>query len=288
MAAHPLIPTRLLKQKTVMAGCSLCAFHFFCQFAYESYFPSFLQVARGYSVRDASYISESYVFTATVAALICGVLVKVTHRYRTLMLFGIAVHAIGVIMMVRFRSLSNTTLELVMSQVIGGFGGGFTTLGAQLGVQAVVGHQDVAVVTAVFLTITQIGGAVGGAVSGVIWTTYLPQKLRLFLPEMSDRDIKRIFGSMAVALSYDRGTPERDAIDLAYFEVQRMLNFAALAGLIPALICGLLMADVSLGSRDETASTVLLDEVLDDISFTDESGSSPEVRTPLSRHKQSS
>lgn len=42
-------------------------------------------------------------------------------------------------------------------QIISGLGGGFTTLGVQLGVQAVVAHQDMAIVTAIFLTITQIG-----------------------------------------------------------------------------------------------------------------------------------
>lgn len=70
---------------------------------------------------------------------------------------GIFMHAVGAILMVRFRRLENPTWELVLSQVIAGAGGGFTTLGAQLGVQAVVSHQDVGIATAVFLTITQVG-----------------------------------------------------------------------------------------------------------------------------------
>ena len=261
-AKHPLIPTRLLKQKTVMSGCALCSFHFFCQFAYESYFPSFLQVARGYSARDASYISESYVFTASIAALICGGLVRITKRYRTWMIIGILIHIVGAIMMVRFRSLDNTTMQIVISQVISGLGGGFTTLGAQLGVQAVVEHQDVAVVTAVFLTITQIGGAVGGAVSGIIWTTFLPAKLRTYMPDMAEADIKRIFGSMAVALSYEPGSPERIAINQSYFECQRLLNIAALTGLLPALISALLMADVKLAHKEETTRVVMMSGIV--------------------------
>lgn len=123
--------------------------------------------------------------------------------------------------------------------------GGFTTLGAQLGVQAVVSHQDVAIVTAVFLTITQIGelvgrlrsllwlimfpgGAVGGAASGAIWSTFLPSRLSQHLPHLSKAEIRKIFGSMTVALSYELGTPERDGINRAYFETQRLLNIAAL------------------------------------------------------------
>lgn len=97
------------------------------------------------------------------------------------------------------------------------------------------------------LTITQIGGAVGGAVSGIIWTTWLPSKLTKNLPNATPEEISKIFGSMSVALSYAPGTPERNGIDKAYFDVQRMLNLAALLGLIPALLSALMMDDVRMG-----------------------------------------
>jgi hypothetical protein len=253
VAEYPLIPSRLLGQRTVMSGCCLGAFHFFAQFAYESYFPSFLQVARYYSARDASYISESYVFSASIAALACGYLVKITRRYKIWMIFGILVHMVGAYMMVRFRSLDNSTFDLVLSQVIGGFGGGFTTLSAQLGTQAVVDHQDIAIVTAVFLTITQIGGAVGGAASGAIWSTFLPKMLRKHLPTSSKKELDGIFGSIAVAISYDPASPERQGINRAYVEVQRYLNIAALLGLLPALVCAMLMQNVKLSVEEPDA-----------------------------------
>lgn len=44
-------------------------------------------------------------------------------------------------MMSRARRLDSSTFELVMSQIIGGVGGGATTIAAQAGVQSVVGHQ---------------------------------------------------------------------------------------------------------------------------------------------------
>jgi hypothetical protein len=117
VANHPLLPARLLKQRTVMAGCMLGASHFFCQFAYESYFPSFLQVARNYTARDASFVSESYVFSATIAALLCGAAIQWTKSYKAWMVFGVIMHMAGAVMMVRFRSLTTTTWEIVMSQV---------------------------------------------------------------------------------------------------------------------------------------------------------------------------
>lgn len=43
--------------------------------------------------------------------------------------------------MMRSRNLNGSTFELVLSQLIGGVGGGFTTIAAQIGCQSVVGHQ---------------------------------------------------------------------------------------------------------------------------------------------------
>ena len=262
VAESPLIPTRLLMQRTVMSGCCLGAFHFFTQFAYESYFSSFLQVSRYYSARDASYISESYVFSASIAALFCGYLVKISQRYKIWMILGILIHMVGAYMMVRFRSLDNTTSELVMSQVIGGIGGGFTTLSAQLGVQAVVDHQDIAIVTAVFLTITQIGGAVGGSVSGAVWTTFLPRKLSKYLPNADSSEISKIFGSMSAAIAYEPGSVERLGIDRAYFEVQKSLNIIALIGLLPCLLCGLMMQNVRLSVDEDDEDDEEVDRVV--------------------------
>jgi len=77
ISSIPLLPPRLLKNKTIVGGSALGFFHFCSQFCYESFFTSFLQyvahfhlflsysadspdfvnrVARGHSPQDASYI----------------------------------------------------------------------------------------------------------------------------------------------------------------------------------------------------------------------------------------
>ena len=53
---------------------------------------------------------------------------------------------------------------------------------AQLGVQASASHQEVAAATAIFLTVLEIGGAVGNAISGAIWSHSVPEKLVRYLP----------------------------------------------------------------------------------------------------------
>lgn len=153
--------------------------------------------------------------------------------------------------MLRARNLDNPIAEIVISQVIAGFGGGFTTLASQLGVQAVVSHQDVGIATAVFLTVTQIGGAIGSSMAGAVWNSMLPFELRKRLPlEQHDR-IDRIVGDLDYILSFPKGSPLRESINSSYVEAQRMLNILALVALLPCLLSALFMENVDLSGPSE-------------------------------------
>ncbi|KAH8917445.1 MFS general substrate transporter [Atractiella rhizophila] len=258
---YPILPPRLAKNTTIVAGCCLGFWHFASQFIYETYFTSFLQVARGHSARDAQYISQTYIFTASVSSVFIGILTKISGRYKIWGLIGVIIHTIGELMMVRFRRLDNPTWELVLSQVVGGIGGGFTTVAGQVGVQSVVGSQDIACATALFLTITQIGGALGSAISGALWTTLLPSRLRVHLPPASQYLIPDIVSSLSVALSFPPEDPIRVGINEAYTDVQRVLNGVAILALIGAFIGILGMRNVDLNARDEVHEYVRVPDI---------------------------
>ena len=53
---------------------------------------------------------------------------------------------------------------------------------AQLGVQASASHQEVAAALAIYLTVVEIGGALGSAISGAVWTANFRKELALYLP----------------------------------------------------------------------------------------------------------
>ncbi|GAA5912263.1 uncharacterized protein JCM6883_003299 [Sporobolomyces salmoneus] len=251
ISSIPLLPPRLLRNRTIVCGSTLGFFHFCSQFCYESFFTSFLQVARGHSPQDASYISQSYIFAACVAAIIAGSFAKWTNRYKWIGIAGVLVHAVGVWLMMRTRNLDGSTFELVLSQLIGGVGGGFTTIAAQIGCQSVVGHQDVGIATALFLTITQIGGAVGGALAGAVWSTVLPNRLHFHLDPSQHSLIPEILASLPYALSFPPDSPIRLAIDRSYVDVQKNLNWLAMIMLVPALVAVCSMKNVNLEKEDQ-------------------------------------
>lgn len=66
-------------------------------------------------------------------------------------------------MMIHSRGANASDAELVWTQILQGFGGGLAAISSQVGAQASVPHVDVAIITAVVLLLTEIGGAVGNA-----------------------------------------------------------------------------------------------------------------------------
>ena len=104
--------------------------------------------------------------------------------------------------MIAYRVENASTWSIIGIQIAVGIGGGFLNVPAQLGVQASASHQQVAAATTIFLTILEVGGAVGSAVSGAIWSTYVPRKLQQYLPPNIAPNYATIYGDLNVASNY--------------------------------------------------------------------------------------
>lgn len=129
---------------------------------------------------------------------------------------------------------------------------------AQLGVQAAVSHSDVAAATAIFLTVVEIGGAVGNAISGAVWTANLPAKLALYLPPAAQADATLIFGNLTLANSYLEGTPERTAIDRSYQETMNILLIIAVCLAAPLIPLSLMMRNYKLDTMNQKVKGVVI------------------------------
>lgn len=196
-----------------------------------------------------------------MASVCVGIIVKYTKHYRYFVTAGSAVYITGLGIMIRYRVQGSTVAQLVGTQIAVGIGGGMLHVPAQLGVQASASHQEVAAATAIFLTILEIGGAVGSAISGAIWTANIPKKLNQYLPPDAKADAGKIFSSLVTAQSYPMGSPTRDAINRAYQETMNILLMLAVCVAIPLLPLSLLMKNYKL-DQVSTSSTISRDFVL--------------------------
>ncbi|KAI9773639.1 MAG: hypothetical protein M1840_006913 [Geoglossum simile] len=247
LAPKPLVSLRLLRNRTVMAGCGIAFFYFMAFYlSVYPYFYSYLQVVQGQSVAAAGHITQTFSFSATVASVVISFAIKYTKHYKYFVLGGSGIYLMGIGLMIRYRTEASTTGQIVGAQIVVGIGGGMLNVPAQLGVQASAKHQDVAAATALFLTVINLGGAVGSAISGAIWTANVPAKLEQYLPVAPKNEASKIFGSIVTAMSYPAGSLERTAINRAYQETMDKLLLVAVCMCIPLIPLSLSMQNYNL------------------------------------------
>lgn len=215
-------------------------------FSVQPYLYSYLQVVQDYDVATAGRVTQTFAFTSTIAAFGVSILIKYTRRYRVYVTIGCVIYISGIFLMLTYRREGSSPALILGTQVIVGAGGGLLNVPVQLGVQASASHQDVAAATAMFLTSMEMGGAVGAAISGAIWTHHIPRKLQQYLPDEAKADVGEIFGKLTKALSYPVGSPARVAINRAYQETMNKLLVLALIATIPLIPLSLLMSNYQL------------------------------------------
>ena len=252
LTPQPFLSLRLLTNRNVLAGCGI-GFSYFAVFytSIQPYFYSYLQVVQNDSITAAGHMVQTFTFTSTVTAICISIIIKHTNHYKYYITAGACIYLMGIGLMIRYRSIGSSTGQIVGTQIAVGIGGGMLNVPAQLGVQAAVSHSDVAAATAVFLTIVEIGGAVGNAISGAVWTANIPSKLAKYLPPDAQSDAAVIFGNLTIAKSYLGGSPERLAIDRSYQETMDILLIIAACLAAPLIPLSLLMRNYKLDKIDQ-------------------------------------
>lgn len=270
VARYPILPLRLAKSRTVAAGCLTEAFVFLSYYLWQPYFFSFLVIVNDVSPKAATNIVTAQAVSAAVVGLAAAVVVKYIGRCKWVTVAGTLVKLIGGGLMIRYSNADATLVQIVMGQIIAGGGAGMISIVAQTAVQSVAGHQgsflqhswqysrqvtnkflDVANVTMLYEAARAIGGAIGNAISGSVWTRLLLIKLEAHLPAAAKSKATSIQNSFTVAASFAVGSPERLAINQSYTEVMHILLVASIAFLAVSFVVSLAIANVNLEAIDE-------------------------------------
>ena len=223
------------------------------------YFQSYLLVVQGESVSSSGHIVQTFTFTSTITSIVVSFIIKHTKRYKYIVVLGSFVYLAGLGLMIRYRTEGSSRATIVGTQVLIGVGGSMIHLPAQLGVQASASHQDVASATAIFLTILEIGGAVGNAISGAIWTNSVPEKLARYLPPETKDQAEAIYGNISLAATgWPMGNPTRIAINRAYQETMTKMLKVAVCVAVPVVILSFFMEDYKLDEMDQQVKGVVM------------------------------
>lgn len=263
-AKKPFVPTQALKSKTVVIIVVLVALDLCENSSFATYFKTVLQVAGYYSAGAATRIDNSKKVTVDIFNVFGGLLMKYTKRSKIYALIGIPMLVLGHGLLVWFMRRGDGEMAsyalLVMAEVFIGFGRGMYQCALQVTIQAIAGIEGIAMSTAFFLAFQSIGSLIGSAISGGIWNTVVLSKLNLYLPE-DDKDLaKKIYKSITVAMSYEKGSDIRDGINRAYAETIQIIGWTGLGIIAPMLILMFFIKEVKLSEAKDIYSVSISEE----------------------------
>ncbi|KIK37724.1 hypothetical protein CY34DRAFT_15510 [Suillus luteus UH-Slu-Lm8-n1] len=270
-ATMPVIAPRFVRNRSVVCAACIGFFDFMSFYLTFTYLYSFVLVVKPWSLVNATYFIQTQSVALTFFGILAGLSMRFLHRYKYVLVLGLTIRLAGVAMMIHSRGANASDAELVWTQILQGFGGGFAAISSQVGAQASVPHADVAIITAVVLLLTEIGGAVGNACAGAIWSNTMPSNLEKYLPWLTDEQRAELYGSITLAASYPRGDPVREGVINAYDDTMKiMVTVATVLSVVPVLLA-LAMPNWYLGDRqnaidaaDLTGRSVVEDGIEDE------------------------
>ncbi|KAJ7772899.1 drug:h+ antiporter [Mycena maculata] len=231
MAVHPVIPWRVLRNRTILAGCAINFFDFISFYLTYAELYGFVSATTKWEISNLIYYSNAQSLSLTFFGLSWAVIAgSFKTGYKNSLIVALAIRLLGVGIMFYARAHQNTG-ALVMTQIIQGLGGGIAAVASQIGAQGAVPHQDVALATAALLLSAEVGGVVGTAVAGAIWVNRLPIEIAKHVPSLNSTEIASYIGSPTLVrlLTGDEYT---DMVD-AYSETMRTM-------LIPAIVIAII------------------------------------------------
>ena len=136
---------------------------------------------------------------------------------------GIPIFLLGTALLIPFRQPDTHVGLITMTQILVGLGSCIFSTCGHLAIMAVVTHQEIAVVSAVWGLFGSIGASLGYAIAGGMWNNILESEMYKRLPEGSKHLSSTIFASIETQMSYGDNTPKRTAIVGAYGDLQRKM-----------------------------------------------------------------
>jgi EmrB/QacA subfamily drug resistance transporter len=180
-AAEPILPLELFRNRifTVCAGIGFIIG--LALFGSVTYLPLFLQIVKERSPTSSGLQLTPMMAGLLVTSIVSGRLISRFGRYKPFPVAGTAVATVGMVLLSRL-DLHSTTLYTSLAMVVLGLGLGAVMQVLVLAVQNAVDYRNMGVATAGSLLFRQVGGSIGIAVFGAIFSNRLHGELASRLP----------------------------------------------------------------------------------------------------------
>jgi EmrB/QacA subfamily drug resistance transporter len=175
-AAEPILPLHLFRNGVFRVASAIGFVIGFALFGALTYLPLFQQVVRGDSPTESGLQLVPVMAGVLIGSIGSGQIITRTGRYKAFPVAGTAIAAIGMVMLSRLDARSST-LYATESMFVMGLGLGLVMQVLVLAVQNAVDYAELGVATSGATLFRSMGGSLGTAALGAIFTNRLSAEL---------------------------------------------------------------------------------------------------------------
>jgi len=190
-AKEPIVPLDLWRNRTYSSSLLATFFVSFGFFGAVIFLPRWFQVVRHESATASGYLMFPLLIGLIGSSILSGQIVARTGRYKTVLLVGVALMAIGMTLMTQLHA--NTDFPtLWVWMFVTGVGIGPTLAVFTIAVQNAVPFTKLGVATSNLTFFRQIGGSVGLAIAGTVFASALETELPTQLRSVFDQILAQV------------------------------------------------------------------------------------------------
>jgi len=183
-AAEPVLPPRLFRNSVFSVTSAIGLVIGFALFGAVTYLPLFLQIVGGASPTGSGLQLLPLMGGLLITSIASGQAISRTGRYKPFPIAGTALMVVGLYLLSLMDATTTTAVASAYMFVLG-LGLGLVMQVLVLAVQNAVSYEDLGVATSGASLFRSIGGSVGTAILGAVFTNRLSANLKTALPPVA-------------------------------------------------------------------------------------------------------
>ncbi len=180
-AAEPILPLELFRNRVFVVTSAVGFIVGLALFGAITYLPLYLQVVKGHSPTSSGLTLTPLMVGLLFTSILSGQLISRYGRYKPFPIVGTAIMTVAVLMLSRLE-VGTPIWQTIVAMVVLGLGLGMVMQVLVLAAQNSVEHGQIGVATSGSTLFRQIGGSIGVAAFGAIFTNRLAGELAAKLP----------------------------------------------------------------------------------------------------------
>lgn len=260
ISPKPVMSQRIMNNRAFAASVTIFTFNQMASAVRNTYLSSYIYIIKQWT--EYQWIIFLGITTIGLSLLgpLVGLIQRRTHRYKSLMVFGAVARMTGYGLLLNSSGdMTQDTARLIIAQLVFCLGS-FNVVGARVGSQASVPHQDMASMIALLTLWSTLGSSIGSAISSAIWTNEMYDRMRMELPDVPEKTLKTIFSSInKLRTTYPFDHPIRQGSIRAYAYVNGHIALTAVVLAALPLFATFFMPDFYLGKQQNAVTSTGLD-----------------------------